>query len=133
MITLKWARVALALYCCVVVTAPPMPNYYGFVVNTVGFLVTGLSTADLIKDLNKHQKSPTNRIFLLYLFGSLLLLGRTYILSIPACWFNSTLSTFFQNQPILSTSLFSSEPYSLLQVLLGCTLSAARLLLFVSL
>ncbi len=59
MITLKWARVALALYCCVVVTAPPMPSYYGFAVNTVGFLVTGFSTADLIKDLNKHQKSPT--------------------------------------------------------------------------
>ena len=55
MITLKWARVALALYCCIVVTATPMPSYYGFVVNTVGFLVTGLSTADLIKDLNKHQ------------------------------------------------------------------------------
>ena len=132
MITLKWARVALALYCCIVVTAPPMPSYYGFVVNTVGFLVTGLSTADLIKDLNKHQKSPTNRIFLLYLFGSLLLLGRTYILSIPACWFNSTLSTFFQNQPILSTSLFSMRPYILLQAGLVCTLSAARLLLFVS-
>ena len=130
--SLIWARVALALYCCAVVTAPPMPSYYGFAVNTVGFLVTGLATVNLIKDLNKHQKSPTNRIFLLYLSGSLLLLGRTYILSIPACWFNSTLSTFYRKHPILSISLFSTRPYSLLQVGLGCTLSAARLLLFVS-
>ena len=45
-----------------------MPSYYGFVLNTVGFLVTGISTVNLIKDLNKHQKSPTNRIFLVVIW-----------------------------------------------------------------
>ena len=128
----KWAKIPLALYCCVICSVPSMPSYYAFSINTLGFLASFTATGFLIRDLNKSQKTLPNRIFLLYLLASLLALLRTYFLSVPSCWFNAELTALFVTHPTLCISLFPFRNVTILLTIVGCFLSGSRLLLFAS-
>jgi len=128
----KWAKIPLAIYCCVICSVPSMPSYYAFSINTLGFLASFTATGFLIRDLNKSQKTLPNRIFLLYLLANLLAMLRTYILSVPSCWFNAELTAFFETHPTLCISLFPFRNLTILLTIFVCFLSGSRLLLFAS-
>ena len=128
----KWAKIPLAIYCCVICSVPSMPSYYTFSINTLGFLASCTATGVLIRDLNKSQNTLSNRIFLLFLLASLLALLRTYFLSVPSCWFNAELTAFLETHQTLCMSLFPFRNITILLTIFVCFLSGSRLLLFAS-
>lgn len=130
-----WGKIIMILiYTCLISFVPEMPNYYTFLVNCLGLTLTLFGTILLIWFLTTRppsQRNLLNRI--LTLFAMALLLGtfRTFLLSIPACFWNSEFKEFVENHPLVTAGFLSLRCFVLLSTTLVCALSAGRLLLFV--
>ena len=122
-------------YACLIVTTPGMPSYYTFSVNTLGFTVTGVATTALLHYLITRpvqQKNLLNRLLILLIMFSFLTTIRSYLLSIPACWFNGQLKEFVNAYPRLCISFMPLKHYSLTLSSGFLAFSSGRLLLFAS-
>jgi len=130
-----WGKIIMILiYACLISFVPEMPNSYTFLVNCLGLTLTLFGTILLIWFLTTRQPAQRNLLNrILTLFAVALLLGtfRTFLLSIPACFWNSELKVFVENHPLVTAGFLSLRCFVLLSTTLPCALSAGRLLLYV--
>ena len=123
------------VYSCTVLFVPEMPNIYSFVINSLAIIISTSASVLLFCFLNTRpieQKNLLNRI--LVLLTVLLVIGslRNYIISFIACFWHHQLKKAVETNPLVTAGLLSVRPYTIMECVALCALSAGRLLLFIN-
>lgn len=123
------------VYSGTVLFVPEMPNIYTFVINCLAIIITMAASVLLLCFLNTRpiaQKNLLNRILvlltILFVVGSL----RNFILSFISCFWHHQLKKAVENNPLVTAGLLSVRPYTIMECVALCALSAGRLLLFIN-
>lgn len=125
--------VILVAYLNIIISAPPLPNYYTFAVDTVGFTLTTIAGGLLLNFLNTrpvNQKNLLNRILVLFVVAVLISTLRNYVLTVMTCFFHSQLQRFVDEFPILVYSFLVMRLTGEIEAIIVCSLSMWRLILF---
>ena len=125
--------VILVAYLNIILSAPPLPNYYTYAVDTVSFTLTTIADGLLIHFLNTrpvNQKNLLNRILALFVIVVQISTLRSYIMSVLTCFFHAELQEFVGKYPAFSLSFLPMRFTSGMGAVIVCCLSIGRLILF---
>ena len=96
----------LLSFTCLIVSVPPMPNLYTFIINCLGYTVSVGGSAVLIYFLCTRptaQKYVLNRLLILCSIIIQILSRRFIVVSFASCFWNSQLLTIVETNPRLVT------------------------------
>ena len=125
--------VILVAYFNIIISAPPLPNYYTFAVDTVGFNLTTITGGLLFHFLNTrpvNQKNLLNRILVLFVVVVVISTLRNYVLTVMTCFFHYELQRFVDEFPALAYSFLPMRLTGEIEAIVVCSLSLWRLILF---
>ena len=125
--------VILVAYLNIIMSAPPLPDYYTFAVDTVGFTLTTFAGGLLFHFLNTrpvNQKNLLNRILALFVIVVLISTLRNFIMTVLTCFFHAELQEFVEKYSAFSLSVLPMRLTGGMEAVVVCCLSIGRLMLF---